>query len=248
MYFELVRQAVGQRHEGVVPGAERAPPRAAPGVALGQRDLGLEHQRVGAAVDDPAVGTVHLHAGRGQAVVEAGLELERDLDLAGLAVDQAQQLVVGTGPRGVAEQRAATDHQAVGDRDAAAAGGHARLQHVGAWQVAAADRVGGARGGDAEVAAPGPVEQPGEHRPGVEAVEAAPVDGPVARHQGGGMAVPEQRVGGQRWVAITRSSLLAHDGGGLRQFLKDNLINYRNSHPSLYVKRPLVLGCACGPD
>jgi hypothetical protein len=56
---------------------------------------------------------VELQPRDGQAVVEAGGELDGDLDLAGLAADQPQQLVVAAGLGGIARGRAAADGQAV---------------------------------------------------------------------------------------------------------------------------------------
>jgi hypothetical protein len=130
---------------------------------------------------------VELQPRDGQAVVEAGGELDGDLDLAGLAADQPQQLVVAAGLGGVPGGRTAADGQAVDHGDDAAGGGKAGLKDVGGGQVAAAEG-GGLGGGDAEMPAVGPVEQAGEHRPGVEAVKAAPVDRGVPGDQGGRMA------------------------------------------------------------
>jgi hypothetical protein len=93
-------------------------------------------------VDHPDVVALKLQARGGQAVVEAGCELDRDLDLAGLAAGQPQQLVVAAGLGRVARCRSTPDGQAVDHGQDAAWGEVAGLQDVGGGQVAAADGEG----------------------------------------------------------------------------------------------------------
>ncbi len=189
---ELVGQGVGEGDEGLVACAQVGLPGAAANLHLGDRQFGLEHQGVGPAVDDRDV-AAQLEARDGEPVVEAGSELDVDADTPSLAADQSQQLVVGVGSGGVGCPRPPSHGHAIDHDQHAVVGFEASLEDVGAGAVATGHRVA-ADGSDAEVPAAIPVEEAGEHRAGVEAVEAAPVDRAVPGDEGGGVAVADEGV------------------------------------------------------
>ncbi|MDP9426561.1 MAG: hypothetical protein M3P37_11170 [Actinomycetota bacterium] len=88
-------------------------PAAAAYLDLGKGQLGLEHEGVGAAVDDTDVVPPHLEARDGESVVEPGGELQPHPHTACLAAHEAEQLVVGVGAGGVgcaSADRHAVDH------------------------------------------------------------------------------------------------------------------------------------------
>ena len=100
----------------------------------------------------------------------------------------------------------AADRHEVGQRDLAVRGREHRAQDVGAVQIAARDAVLAARPDRPEAAAVG-IEQPAEHRLGIEAAQRAPVDRAVAADQRPAVAVADRRVVADRPIAWFRRPL-----------------------------------------
>jgi hypothetical protein len=172
---ELVRQGVGEDGERLLAGAQLGL-RAAPAeIGLHDREPGLEDQCVGAAVDHPDVASLQRQPGIREPVVEARIELDRELDDTFLAPCEPDELVVGMHRLGDRRIRRGSNGEAVEEREDPAIGDEPRLQDVRPVQVSPAHR-GGPLGGDPEVASLPPVEQPREDGTRVEPVEAAPVD------------------------------------------------------------------------
>ncbi len=170
-----------------------------PIVVDGHRDGSRQPERHGAAArhDPPADGG---EARRGQAVLEARCELGDHAHLALEALDEADQHVRGAQADVVAAD-AGLQGEDVGDRHRALRRAphrpHSqRLADVGALRRSG---LGRARLDGPQGPVPGPrVQQPTEDRRRVEPRVAPPVHGPVTGHQGGAVAVRQQRVVGNR--------------------------------------------------
>ena len=126
-------------------------------------------------------------------------ELQRQLDLAGHALDAAQQLVGGVEAQLVAALARGERHR-VEQPDRARAGRERRLDDKHSGEVAALGRVVAPRP-DRPVATLG-VEDAGHDRGAVVARQAEPVDRAVARDQGCRIAVGQQPVVGDRREVI----------------------------------------------
>ena len=90
-----MRELVGQDDESFLAGAQRAVPLRCRALGVAERQLALEHERVGAAVGHDEVVRARLQPGRREPVVEARDELHLDRDLALGAARDPDQLVVG---------------------------------------------------------------------------------------------------------------------------------------------------------
>src|SRR5947209_4974316 len=115
------------------------------------------------------------------AVVEAGSEVQPELDPAAYALDDAQQF----SPR--IAGAAAAHGAAVVENALAVVGAKGRGQHQGAVDVGPQRRFAHLGGGDRAMAAAVPVEQAPEAAAGIEAPRARPVDRSCPRHQGDGV-------------------------------------------------------------
>ena len=147
---------------------------AATELDLRHGQIRLEDEPVGTAVDDAVAVVLHLEPGDRAAVVEAGPEVDGDTHRSALAAKEPQQLALAALVVVIACE-AVGEHQ-----HAARRGREPGLEHVGRRQVPPHHGVRLGRR-DAEVATAIPVELPGEHGTCVEAFEAAPIDGAVAR-------------------------------------------------------------------
>src|SRR5207302_1033895 len=112
------------------------------------------------------------------AVVEAGHEVQTQLDAAADTFDHAQQLTSGMGGA------TASHAEAVVELALAVIGAEGRLEHEGAVDVGPERLLAQCGGRDRAVAAVLPVEDAAEAAAGVEARRARPVDRSHARHEG----------------------------------------------------------------
>ena len=188
-----MRDCVADNDGRLLARAEPAAATARAELGLVQGQVSLDEQGVGAAEHGGQVWSAEGQLRDGVPVIEAGHELEANLDLARLAPNEPDQLVIGVDSGRIVRWGALTDGEEVGDCHIATVAFEAGLQDVRAGEVATAGPIRPC-GGDHAVAAATPVEQPAEDWAGIEAVKAAPVDGAVARDQGRRVAVADQRV------------------------------------------------------
>lgn len=196
-----MRYGVGDDDTRFLSRSQPAAAAARTGFGLLQRQVGLEDQCVGATKHRGQIRSAEGQLRDRVAIVVARRELEVHLDLAGLAADQPDQLVIRVDHGRVIRRRTLADREEVGDGNRSLVSFEARLQDVGAGEVATAGPIG-LRRGDPAVAAAVPIKQPGEDGAGVEAMKAAPVDGAVAGDQCGRVAVADQGVITDRRVAF----------------------------------------------
>ena len=131
-----MRELVGEHDEGLLAGTQGSVSvgRGALGVAEGQ--LALQHQRVGAAVDDHEVVGERLEPRRRQAVVEARDELHLHRDLAVGAAGDPDQLVVGVRSVRVLTRLRHAKGEEIRQHERAGWRPEGRLEHVRSRQVA----------------------------------------------------------------------------------------------------------------
>ncbi len=172
---------------------------------VAERQLALQDERIGAAVHDNEVGVQHLQPGRGQAVVEPWDKLDLDGHLALGAARDPDQLVVGMRRVRVLLRAGNAVREEVRHDQRAALARERRLEHVGAGEVTPRGLVVVVERRDPEEAGLAPVEDPGEDRARLEAMERAPVDGAVQRDEGARVAVGDERVVGDRRIDRHRS-------------------------------------------
>ena len=185
-----MRQRVGERHEGLLARPQR-PRRGARGdLGRPDRQLALEDERVGAAVDDREILGDPLEARLGEPVVEARLELHLHRHLALGAADDPDQVVVRMA-------HVPLDRDEIHKYEHAALGAEGRLEHVRLREVPPRRLVLVPRR-NPEEAALAPVEEPREDRPRLEAVERAPVDRAVERDERRAVAIGEEPVRADR--------------------------------------------------
>src|SRR5207247_4863874 len=198
--LELVRKLVGEDDERLLAGAQRA-------VALGRRPLSvaegklaLEDERVGSSVDDHQIVGDLVEPWRRQAVVEAWNELDLDGDLALGAAGDPNQLVIGMGSVRVLAGLGDTVGEEIGEDERPRRRLEGGLEDVRSGQIAPRRLVVVVEGRDAEEPRLRPVEDPGEHRTRLEAMEGAPVDRAVLRDERARVAVRQKGVVGDRRV------------------------------------------------
>jgi len=124
----------------------------------------------------------------------AGCEAPPERDLAGEALDAADQL-------GVATRAPVADRDRIADPDAALAGGEGRLEHVRAGRVAALESEL-ALGSERHPPTPAGVQQRVEDRLGVDVRSAHPVDRAVAADQARRPSVTDHAVSADRQVPV----------------------------------------------
>ena len=173
VWAQLVRKLPGERDQGVVTLLQGAGRIAGGDLRCPDRKLGLEDERIRAAVDDCHVFSDNLDPRLCEPVIEARLELGLHCDLAFEALHAANHPVVGM-------TLLDPNHHAVREEDHAVRGLEARLEDVRVRHVLPRDLVVAFRS-DAEEAALAPVEDSREDGARLEAVERAPVDRAVLR-------------------------------------------------------------------
>src|SRR5829696_5438035 len=178
-------------------GADRAGP-AQLVIPLLELQVSRDHQGVVAAGRGVDVRTVLADPGVDLAVVVARDDLDLEIHRAADPLDDAQDLGPGS-RRPLARHRHAVDHGGLAALDPEAGLEHHRVAHIAAVNGGLAPALDG---GDREVAAALPVEEPGEGAARVETWQTAPVDGAGARDQRRGLAVADQSVVGDRWIFL----------------------------------------------
>ncbi len=153
-----------------------------------QRDAALEAHAV--RTGDGADTRVRLaHPRDDGAIVEANDELGAHRHAPAQPANDADDV-----RRPLSPLRASRQRHAVGDRDRALRRLERRVEDQRAGPVRARDALDGDAGCDEPAAVLGLAEQRGEARGRVEAGETEPVDGAIPPHEGGRLAVAEQRV------------------------------------------------------
>ena len=153
----------------------------------------VDPEGVGAAVGEPRMRVFQVRVGDDGAVVEAGVALERETHAAADALQDTGHPQVGASFVVLRRPRWGMGGHEIRKRRQPCARPEGGLQHVGGRQVASGDGPH-LLGSYAEVAACLGVQNAVENAGAVEAWKAAPVDGAVQAHQGGGMAVADQAV------------------------------------------------------
>lgn len=208
-----MRFSIGNYRVGLLTGLERTFAFGRGDACPVQEQVGLHEQGICPSVDGGQLRTHHLQLRGSKTVFEARLELDVDFNLASIATKHPDELPVRIDRFGLLGLRGLADGQAVRQDENAAVGLEPGLQDVGVGQVAARGPVRSLRA-DAEMAAARPVQKPGEHRPRVETVKAAPIDRAIKRHEGRRMTVADERVRGNGWVGTwTHESYQWFPGG-----------------------------------